>query len=134
MFTTIHMTMFVHDQDVTVNFYKNLGFVVQTDVYLENEARSIDNRRWLTLCLPHTKGFELVLMKATTEIERSLVGKQGGDNSPFLTLETNDCRKEYERLHALGIEILGKPEVKPWGICMYFNDNSGNEIYVIEHV
>ena len=134
MFTTMHITMFVHDQDATVDFYKKLGFVVQTDINLENAQRSIDNRRWLTLCLPNVTGFELVLMKATTEIERSLVGKQGGDNSPLITLETDDCYKECQRLQDLGIDILGKPEVKPWGICMYFNDNSGNEIYVIQHI
>ena len=118
--------MFVNDQDATINFYKKLGFIVHTDA-------DFDGVRWLTLCFPDKKDFELVVMKAKTDVEKALVGKQGGD-SPFITLESNDCKKDYETLKALGIEILGKPESKPWGISMFFNDNSGNEIYVCQHV
>jgi catechol 2,3-dioxygenase-like lactoylglutathione lyase family enzyme len=127
MFKITHITMFVHDQDATLNFYKNLGFTVHTDA-------NFDGMRWLTLCFPDQRDFELVVMKATTDIEKSLVGKQGGDMNPFITFQSNDCTKDYEILRAQGIEVLDKPETQPWGVSMMFKDNSGNKIYVCQPV
>ncbi len=119
-----HITMFVHDQDVALDFYKKLGFIVHTDA-------NFGEMRWLTLCFPGKKNFELAIMKAGNDLEKSLVGKQGADK-PFITLESNDCKKDYEILKAYGIEILGDPETMPWGISMSFKDNSGNTIYVCQ--
>jgi len=127
MFKVTHVTMFVHDQDAALSFYKNLGFTVHTDATFEG-------MRWLTLCFPEQKDFELVLMKATTDLEKSLVGKQSGDRTPFITFETKDCQKDYETLIAQGIEVLDKPETQLWGISMMFHDNSGNKIYVCQQV
>ena len=83
-----HVTMFVHDQDATLNFYKKLGFIVHTDA-------DFDGMRWLTLCFPGKRDFELAVMKATTDAEKALVGKQGADK-PFISLESNDCHQDYE--------------------------------------
>lgn len=125
MLTAItHITMFVHDQDATLQFYKKLGFVVHTDA-------NFDGMRWLTLCFPSQKNFELVIMKASTNEEKALVGKQGG-NVPFFNIESNDCRKDYETLKAQGIEFVSVPEQQPWGISMALRDNSGNKIYVCQ--
>jgi predicted enzyme related to lactoylglutathione lyase len=126
LISVTHLTMFVHDQDVTLNFYKKLGFVVHTDA-------DFDGMRWLTLCFPGKKDFELAIIKATTDVEKSLVGKQGADK-PFISLESTDCLKDYEILKAQGVEILGKPENQPWGISMMFADNSGNKIYVCQQI
>lgn len=121
-----HLTMFVHDQDATLNFYKKLGFIVHTDT-------DFDGMRWLTLCFPGKKDFELAIMKAETDAEKALVGKQGADK-PFISLESSDCNLDYQNLKAQGIEIEGKPESMPWGISMSFHDNSGNKIYVCQQV
>ena len=125
MFKVTHVTMFVHDQDATLSFYKKLGFTIHTDA-------DFNGMRWLTLNFLEQKDFELVVMKATTDLEKSLVGKQGGDATPFITFETRDCNKDYENLTAQGIEILVKPESQPWGISMMLQDNSGNKIYVCQ--
>ena len=127
MLTSItHVTMFVNDQDATVDFYKKLGLVVHTDAHFEG-------MRWLTLCFPERKDFELVIMKARTDAEKALVGKQGGD-VPFLNFESNDCKKDYELLKAQGVHFLSEPENQPWGISMSLVDNSGNNIYVCQPV
>lgn len=125
MLTAItHITMFVHDQDATINFYKKLGLVVHTDA-------DFGGMRWLTLCFPKKREFELVVMKATTDAQKALVGKQGGD-VPFFNLESNDCQKDYETLKAQGVEFLSEPESQPWGISMALQDNSGNKIYICQ--
>lgn len=125
MLTSItHITMFVHDQDATLNFYKKLGFVVHTDADFEG-------MRWLTLCFPAKRDFELVIMKATNDLQKELVGKQTGD-IPFMNLESNDCKKDYELLKAQGVEFVSVPESQPWGISMAVRDNSGNKIYICQ--
>lgn len=120
-----HVTMFVNDQDATVNFYKKLGFIIHTDANFES-------MRWLTLCLAEQKDFELVILKATSDAEKALVGKQAV-NHPFIALESSDCYKDYEDLKSLGIEILEAPKSEPWGTSMSFKDNSGNLVYICQH-
>jgi hypothetical protein len=125
MFTAVtHLTVLVHDQEQTLNFYKKLGFIVHTD-----EQYGAD-MRWLTLCFPEKKNFELAIIQAKTDQDKALVGNQAG-GMPFFTLETTDCFKDYEMLKAHGIEV-GKPEQQPWGISMGLVDNSGNKIYVCQ--
>lgn len=119
-----HITMFVHDQEATLTFYKKLGCIVHTDT-------DFDGMRWLTLCFPNNKNFELAILTAETDFEKSLVGKQASDK-PFLSLESTDCLKDFQTLKALGIDIQGQPEHMPWGICMSLHDNSGNKIYVCQ--
>jgi len=118
--------MFVHDQDATLHFYKKLGFVVHTDADFEG-------MRWLTLCFPAKRDFELVIMKATNDLQKALVGKQMGD-IPFMNLESNDCKKDYELLKAQGVDFVSIPETQPWGISMAVRDNSGNKIYICQPV
>ncbi len=119
-----HITLFVHDQEAALNFYTNLGFVVHTDALF-------GTMRWLTLNLPDSKSLELVLMKAESEQEKALVGKQAGDK-PLVSLESNDAHKDHERLKGLGIAELQDPETQPWGISFGFKDLYGNVLYVCQ--
>ncbi|HEV2600834.1 MAG TPA: VOC family protein [Candidatus Babeliales bacterium] len=120
-----HVTMLVNDQDATVNFYKKLGFIIHTDA-------NFGDMRWLTLCLEERRDFELVILQATSDAEKALVGKQAG-NHPFITLESTDCFKDYETLQAQEIAIVDKPEKQPWGTAMSIKDNSGNIVYICQH-
>ncbi|MCL5874944.1 MAG: VOC family protein [Candidatus Dependentiae bacterium] len=125
MFTKItHISLFVHDQDAALDFYTKLGFAVHTDALF-------GTLRWLTLHLPEVKDMELALLKAETEQEKALVGKQAGDK-PFISLESNDCVADYERLKTLNVLGLEKPETQPWGISFGFKDLYGNIIYVCQ--
>ena len=116
-----HLTLFVNDQEAALEFYQKLGFAVHTDA-------QFGSLRWLTLCLPHDKNFELVLMPAEGDFEKALVGKQGG-NKPFFSLETDDCKGDYERLKNVGVTFIQEPKDEQWGISMACLDSEGNAIY-----
>lgn len=120
-----HITLFVLDQEEALRFYtEKLGFKVHTDADFED-------MRWLTLTLPGQNDLELVLMLAETEDEEDLVGNQAG-TKPLLSLQTDDCIKEYEKLKQLGVNFIDKPEVKPWGSSCSMQDLYGNIIYLCQ--
>jgi len=114
-----HITLFVHNQEEALNFYKKLGFIIHTDA-------PFGETRWLTLCLPDQKDLELVLKQANTAREEALIGKQIG----FANLESSDCQKDYDALQALGVKIIAKPAAQPWGLSMVIADLYGNNIYI----
>lgn len=119
-----HITLFVHNQEDALNFYTKLGFIIHTDT-------QFGESRWLTLHLSGQKDVELAVLKAETEQEKSLVGKQGLAK-PFISLESNDCYKDYEALQNAGVNFLEKPSVEPWGISCAFKDLYGNMIYICQ--
>lgn len=121
-----HITVFVHDQDAALSFYKKLGFVVHTDA-------QFGSMRWLTLHLPEQKDMELVLMKAETDLEKELVGKQAAEK-PLISFETSDCHADYARLKEAGVEFAGEPEQQPWGISVGFKDLYGNALYMCQQM
>jgi catechol 2,3-dioxygenase-like lactoylglutathione lyase family enzyme len=121
-----HITLFVNDQDTALNFYQKLGFKVHTDAMF-------GEMRWLTLHLPTQIDMELVLLKAESEHEKALVGKQAGDK-PVFNFETSDCLGDYERLSVAGVNFLAKPETQPWGTSAAFTDADGNVLYMCQSV
>jgi catechol 2,3-dioxygenase-like lactoylglutathione lyase family enzyme len=127
MFSKItHITMFVNDQNEALHFYTNiLGFKVHTDAVMENGFR------WLTLCLKNQPDVELALIPATTPEEKALVGNQGA-NHPFLCLQTDDCKKEYDLLKANGVVFIQEPRQEPWGVSVLCKDLYGNQLYICQ--
>ncbi len=119
-----HITLFVHNQDDALNFYKKLGFVVHTD-------SQFGSMRWLTLHAPEQKDMELVLMQAETEAEKELVGKQAAEK-PLISFESSDCHKDYQMLKNAGVEFAEEPAQQPWGISVGFNDLYGNALYMCQ--
>ncbi len=120
------MPIFVNDQDEALKFYtQKLGFQLHTD------ATFGENIRWLTVCAPEQKEFELALMKANTPELKALVGKQAPD-VPLFCVSTNDCRKTVEELKGRGVTIISEPEDLPWGVSALFSDLYGNTINIVE--
>ena len=121
--------LWVHDQDEALAFYtEKLGFQVQSDVTLPE----MDGFRWLTVSPPGQEDVAVVLMaipgppvmdEGTTRQVEELMAK-GFAGTVFLT--TEDCRGDYERLKALGVEFTEAPEERPYGIDCGFRDPSGN--------
>ena len=66
-----------------------------------------------------------IMDPATAAQVHDLMGK-GFAGTVFLT--TDDCRAEYERLVARGVEFTEAPEERPYGIDAGFRDPSGNAI------
>jgi hypothetical protein len=90
--------------------------------------------RWLTVSPPGQEDVSVVLMAvpgepmidpATQGQIRDLAAK-GFAGTVFLT--TDDCRADYERLRANGVEFSEAPEERPYGIDAGFRDPSGNAI------
>ena len=114
--------MFVENQDKTLDFYKKLNFGVHTD-------SSFGEFRWLTLCLPGNKNLELALIKAESTQEKNLVGKQAAQK-PFLSIDTDNCQQDFQRLKDLGVEFVQEPKSEEWGTSAMFKDLYGNLIYL----
>ena len=127
--------VWVHDQDEALAFYtQKLGFEVKADVTLPE----MGDFRWLTVSPPGQEDVTIVLMaipgppmmdEETTRQVEELMAK-GFAATVFLT--TDDCRAEYERLKARGVEFTEAPEERPYGIDSGFRDPSGNSIRLTE--
>jgi catechol 2,3-dioxygenase-like lactoylglutathione lyase family enzyme len=120
------VSVWVLDQDSARKFYTDkLGFTLTTDLTLDN------GMRWLTVRPPGNPDQEFVLMDpshsmldaATAEQVRALVAK--GALSPGV-LATDDCRGDYEKLTAKGVEFVAPPAERPYGIEAILRDDSGN--------
>jgi uncharacterized glyoxalase superfamily protein PhnB len=123
--------LWVQDQDEALEFWtKKVGFEVTADVTLPE----IPDFRWLAVSPPGQEDVSVVLMAvpgepmidpATQGQIRDLAAK-GFAGTVFLS--TDDCRADYERLVANGVEFSEAPEERPYGIDAGFHDPSGNAI------
>lgn len=125
MFTRLtHLTVLVADQDEALAFYaRKLGFKLHTDAMMPN------GYRWLTVCPSDAVEFELALMPAIDDNQKSLIGNQAGAE-PFFVLETKDCKKTIEELKANGVEIVQDVTEEAWGTGASIKDLYGNIIYI----
>jgi catechol 2,3-dioxygenase-like lactoylglutathione lyase family enzyme len=120
------VSVWVLDQDAAKDFYTTkLGFTATNDVQLDN------GMRWLTVRAPGGTGQEFVLMDPShsmldaesAKLIRELVAK--GALSPGV-MSTDDCRGDYEKLSALGVQFLQPPADRPYGTEAVLRDDSGN--------
>jgi|SRR5450756_1019976 len=115
-----HITLLVKDQDEALKFYtEKLGFQKRQDTVLWG------NMRWVTVSPKNQTDLELTFVVTDSEDKRKALGKQAGDHV-FLTLETDDCRKDYKAMKAKGVKFYGKPEKQVWGVEVVFEDLYGN--------
>ena len=131
MISIATVQLWVHDQDVALEFYtKKLGFEVRSDVTVPE----MGDFRWLAVGPVGQPDVNIVLMAipgepvmdaATAEQVRDLMGK-GFAGTVFL--RTDDCQASYEELSARGVEFTEKPTPMPYGIDSSFRDPSGNNI------
>jgi len=123
--------VYVRDQDEALAFYvEKLGFVVHTDV--RNGPY-----RWLTVQHPEQPSFQLGLYvpgppvhdAATAQTLREMVAKGA---MPPLVLSVTNCRAEYDRLSARGVEFTQEPVDRYGKVDAGFRDPSGNGWKMIE--
>jgi catechol 2,3-dioxygenase-like lactoylglutathione lyase family enzyme len=122
--------LWVQDQDEALAFWtEKVGFEVRQDVTMPE----MGGFRWLTVGPAGQEDVSIVLMSIPGEmIDDETQGKirdlvaTGYAGGVFLT--TEDCRAEYERLRARGVEFSETPEERPYGIDAGFRDPSGNSI------
>ena len=127
--------LWVHDQEAALAFYtEKLGMEVRADVTLPE----MGDFRWLTVSPPGQEDVSIVLMAipgepvmdAETKKQIEELMAKGFAGTVFLT--TDDCRADYEKLRANGVEFTEAPEERPYGIDAGFRDPSGNSIRLTE--
>jgi catechol 2,3-dioxygenase-like lactoylglutathione lyase family enzyme len=121
--------LWVHDQNEALAFYtKKLGWEVRQDATVPE----MGNFRWLTVAPPKQDDIAVVLMaipgppvmdSATAQQVRDLMSK-GFTGTVFL--ETDDVRRDYDKLTKQGVEFSEQPVERPYGIDCAFRDPSGN--------
>ncbi len=128
---SIH-TVMVLDQDAALDFYVGkLGFEVKDDV-------DMGFMRWLTIALPGDPDRQILLevpgppahSEEVAAAVRDLVTKGALGAAAMLT--TDDCRKTYDELSALGVEFTEEPTEQPYGIDCALRDPFGNHIRITQ--
>ncbi len=120
-----HITLYTDDQDAMEEFYVDkLGFKVHTDA-------PYGDIRWLTLHAPEQPDVELVIFKATKPESQAQIGKQSPEG-PFLVVMTDDCKGEFERLKAAGVNFIKEPTQEFWGLEALCTDPHGNIIDILQ--
>jgi catechol 2,3-dioxygenase-like lactoylglutathione lyase family enzyme len=115
-------SIFVDDQDQAEQFYTQvLGFKVKTSAPYGPEER------WLSVVSPEEPdGVELVLHLAD-EPARAFQQASRQAGRPVLSLRSDDCAAEAERLKATGVVFVEEPHRRDYGgIDAVFADTCGN--------
>jgi catechol 2,3-dioxygenase-like lactoylglutathione lyase family enzyme len=115
-------SIFVDDQDQAEQFYTQvLGFQVKTS------APYGPDERWLSVVSPEEPdGVELVLHLAD-EPARAFQAASRQVGRPVLSLRSDDCAAEAERLRAKGVVFVKEPYRRDYGgIDAVFADTCGN--------
>jgi catechol 2,3-dioxygenase-like lactoylglutathione lyase family enzyme len=116
--------IFVDDQDRAERFYTEvLGFQVKTS------AAYGPGERWLSVVSPEEPdGLQLVL-HLTDEPARAFRQASRELGRPVISLDTDDCAADTERLKAKGVVFLKEPGRMDYGgMDAVFDDTCGNLI------
>jgi catechol 2,3-dioxygenase-like lactoylglutathione lyase family enzyme len=116
--------IFVDDQDKAEKFYTEaLGLQVKTN------APYGPTERWLSVVAPEEPdGVELVLHLAD-EAARAFQRASREAGRPVISLRTDDCQRDAERLKANGVVFVREPARMDYGgMDAVFDDTCGNLI------
>lgn len=121
-----HLTILVNDYEEALEFYTDkLGFIKKSDNPFGN------GDRWLTVAPPDQADLEIVFVKADTAEKQAIVGKQASDHV-FLTLQTDNCQRDFKHMKEKGVRFLGEPTEQIYGTEVVFEDLYGNRIDLIQ--
>jgi catechol 2,3-dioxygenase-like lactoylglutathione lyase family enzyme len=116
-----HVALVVRDYDEALDFYVGLlGFRL-----VEDRQQPEQDKRWVVVSPPGSKGTSLLLARASNPEQEAFVGNQAGGRV-FLFLQTDDFRRDYERMTAAGVRFVRPPSEEPYGTVAVFEDLYGN--------
>jgi catechol 2,3-dioxygenase-like lactoylglutathione lyase family enzyme len=116
-----HLTLLVQKYDEALEFFtQKLGFHLLEDTPLP------DNKRWLLVAPPHSRGAALLLAEADTPDQSHAIGNQTGGRV-FLFLHTDDFWRDYKAYQSRGVRFLETPREEPYGTVAVFQDLYGNK-------
>ena len=117
------LALLVRDYDEAIDFFVGtLGFELLEDTTLGA------GKRWVRVRpsgMPPGTGTSLLLARAATPEQVDRIGDQTGGRV-FLFLETDDFRRDYERLAGRGVRFIETPREEPYGKVVVFEDLYGN--------
>jgi catechol 2,3-dioxygenase-like lactoylglutathione lyase family enzyme len=117
----VHIALVVRDYDEAIEFYTGkLGFELLEDSYQVEQ-----DKRWVVVAPPASRGTTILLAKATSEVQEAFVGNQAGGRV-FLFLCTDDFWRDYEVLKAREVEFVRDPKEAEYGTVAVFLDLYGN--------
>ena len=116
-----HVALVVRDYDEAIAFYTSkLDFTV-----LEDIEQPEQNKRWVVVAPPGSKGAALLLAKASKPEQEPFVGVQTGGRV-FLFLSTNDFARDFSKMKERGVEFVREPKTTDYGTVAVFKDLYGN--------
>jgi len=119
------VSLLVRDYDEAIAFYVGkLGFALSENTDMGG------GKRWVTVT-PKGGQTSLLLARATSDEQRTAVGKQAGDRV-WLFLETDDFGRDYTAFTAAGVRFREAPRHEPYGMVAVFEDLYGNAWDLIE--
>jgi catechol 2,3-dioxygenase-like lactoylglutathione lyase family enzyme len=116
--------IYVDDQDKAERFYTEvLGLKVKTS------AAYGPGERWLTVVSPEDPDGVQVALHLTDEPARAFRAATREQGRPVISLTTDDCAAEAERLKAKGVVFVKEPGRMAYGgMDAVFDDTCGNLI------
>jgi catechol 2,3-dioxygenase-like lactoylglutathione lyase family enzyme len=117
----VHIALVVRDYDEAIDFYtKKLHFSLVEDTYQPEQ-----DKRWVVVAPPNSKGTTLLLAKASKPEQQPFVGNQTGGRV-FLFLNTDDFWRDYNEMVSKGIKFIRPPKEESYGLVAVFEDLYGN--------
>lgn len=122
----VHVSLLVNDYDEAIRFYtEKLDFDLIEDTALS------EDKRWVRIAPKNSKGFSILLAKASTDLQRSRVGNQTGGRV-FLFLNTDNIKRDFENFQNKGVKFIRAPQTEAYGTVGVFEDLYGNLWDLIE--
>jgi catechol 2,3-dioxygenase-like lactoylglutathione lyase family enzyme len=120
-----YIALVVRDYDEAIAFFtQSLGFEVLEDS--ASKDRLGQDKRWVLVAPPNSRGTSLLLARASTPEETSRIGNQTGGRV-FLFLHTDDFWRDYRQMTARGVKFREKPREESYGTVAVFEDLYGNK-------
>jgi catechol 2,3-dioxygenase-like lactoylglutathione lyase family enzyme len=125
-----YVALVVRDYDEALAFFTEaLGFTVIEDTVAKD--RLGNEKRWVLVSPPGSRGTSLLLARASTPQEASHIGNQTGGRV-FLFLHTDDFWRDYREMQARGVKFTGEPRQEGYGTVAVFKDLYGNKWDLLE--
>jgi catechol 2,3-dioxygenase-like lactoylglutathione lyase family enzyme len=116
-----HVALVVRDYDEALTFFtQTLNFRVVEDTRLSEE------KRWVLVAPPGSRGTSLLLARAATPEQASRIGNQTGGRV-FLFLHTDDFWRDYREMTARNVRSTRPPSEETYGTVAVFEDLYGNQ-------
>jgi catechol 2,3-dioxygenase-like lactoylglutathione lyase family enzyme len=122
-----HIALVVRDYDEAIAFYvEKLRFDLVEDTYQPEQ-----DKRWVVVSPPGSQGTSLLLARASTPEQEAFIGNQAGGRV-FLFLQTDDFRRDYDRMVSAGITFVRSPSEQAYGTVAVFEDLYGTRWDLIQ--